>query len=930
MGWMRRVRALWRRDRLSTELDEELQFHLAMREEMNARDGLPAQEARLDARRRFGNTTLLKERTREIDIISLLETILLDVRFAVRMLMKHPGFTALAVVGLAVGIGVNTAVFTAYKAVILQPLDAKDPRQLVSIYRTSLHDPSAAGFSYPDFEAYRDHNHVFSGLIATAADELALTDVQGSPATGATRGGGVASAFGFRFPSMVAGGAEFVRVEIVSENYFPVLGVNAIRGRVFQTGDVRDLDAHPAVLMSENYWQRRFRGDPKLLGRTLKLNSAWFTLIGITPHDFMGTDVNVPDLWLPIRLSDLVHHGSDFLHDREDIGCRLYGRLAPGVTIGGAQAEMNILADQIRSLHLPHSEGSKPVTISLFPGSPFGVAQDSDQRIIMWGFRLILLAVGLVLLIACANVAGLQLARSAARQREIGVRLSLGASRLRLIRQLLTESALLGLLAGAFALVITWWVLRILVVEISAALPIEWGSLALHVEPDVHVFIYVFAISLLAGVLFGLAPALESSRPSLSSALKEEGARFGFRLGYTRLRDLLVGIQVCVCLFLLVAAGLLIRGSMRLLAVSPGYEIKHLVDLDINFPEGIGYTPQKEEAELRELRESIERLPGVTSVTAGGAAGGLRIATVALDGTKRVSESPARTLYYNFVAPNYFQTLSIPIAVGQDFAPQLTLSPAKVILSESAANRLWPGKNPIGRKMMLDVTGQYHGKDELIPQSVPYEVVGIAKDTRPVLPWVDSSTAYLPLPLDRWNGQPFLVRTKTAPKKLMADIGQQVHSVDPNLVVYAETLEDLFTATPSFVLSRLSAIFATIVGMLGLALASVGIYGSVSYAVVRRTREVGIRMALGARGNDVLSLVLRESTRPVLFGLLAGLIAAAVFSRLLRALLFGLSTFDAVSFLGVSTFFLLIAIFAAYVPAKRATRVDPMVALRYE
>ncbi len=930
MGWVHRVRALWKRDRLYTELDDELRFHLAMREEMNARDGMSAEEARFEAQRRFGNATLLKERTREIDIFTFVETILQDVRFAARMLMKHPGYTALAVLGLAVGIGVNTAVFTAYKAVMLQPLDAKDPRQLVSVYRTSLHEPPATGFSYPDFEAYRDRNHVFSGLVATAADELALTGVPGATSTGETRGGGVATTFGFRFPSVVAGGAEFVRAEIVSENYFSVLGVSAIRGRVFRSRDVRDLEAHPAVLVSENYWKRRFRADPKLLGGTLKLNGASFTVIGITPHDFMGTGVNVPDLWLPIRLSKLVNHGSGFLRDREEICCRLYGRLAAGVTIGTAQAEMNILADQLRSLHLPRSEGSRPVTISLFPASPFGLNQDSDGPTIMWGFRLILLAVGLVLLIACANVAGLQLARSAARQREIGVRLSLGASRFRLIRQLLTESALLGILSGVFALVITWWVLRILVIQISAALPIEWGSLALHVEPDVHVFAYVFAISLLAGILFGLAPALESSRPSLSSALKEEGARLGFRLGNTRLRDLLVGVQVCVCLFLLIAAGLLIRGSMRLLAVSPGYEVKRVVFLDFNFPEGVGYTPAKQEAELGHLRESIQLLPGVSSVTAGGPSGGLRICRVALDGAKPAADIPASLLYYNFVASNYFQTLSIPITLGRGFPGPQSLSTAEIILSESAANRFWPGKNPIGRKMMLDVTGQFHGRDELIPQSVPYEVVGIARDTRPVLPWVDSSIAYLPLPFDRWNGQPFLVRTEAPPKALMADIGQQVRSVDPNLVVYAETLEDLLTATPSFVLSRLSAIFATIVGMLGLALASVGIYGSVSYAVVRRTREVGIRMALGAKRNDVLSLILRESTRPVLFGLLAGFVAAAGASRLLRALLFGLSTLDALSFFGVPALFLLIALFAAYLPARRAMRVDPMVALRYD
>jgi predicted permease len=723
----------------------------------------------------------------------------------------------------------------------------------------------------------------------------------------------------------MAGGAEFVSSAIVSENYFSVLGVNAIRGRVFLPRDGHDLDAHPGVLISENYWRRRFGGDPNVIGHTLKLNGAGFAVIGVTPHDFMGTNQNVPDFWVPIRLYRFLHHESDLLHDREDHSCRLYGRLAPGVTLNAAQAEMNLLADQVRRLHMPRSDDSKPVTINLLPGSPFDIVNVSGEA---FAFLLILCAVALVLLIACANVASLQLGRSAARQREIGVRLSLGASRFRLIRQLLTESTLLGLLAGAVALLISWWVMRVLVVEVSAALPIEWGSLAVHVEPDVHVFAYVFAVSLLAGFLFGLVPALESSRPSLSSALKEEGARFAFRVGNAKLRDMLVTIQVCVCLFLLIAAGLLIRGSIRSVAINPGYETKRVVGMDINFPSGFGYTRQKQDAEERQVRDRIRSLPGVSSVTAGRqpAGGGLRMATVVLDGVKPENNAQTRTLFYNFVAANYFETLSIPLALGRGFDQK-----TEVVLSESAAHQLWPGANPVGQSIVLDASGQYHGKDELIPQGISYRVIGIAKDIRGALPdGADSSMAYLPLPFDRWDDQPLLVRIEGDPKSVMDGIGRQVHSVDPNLVVYAETLDDLLTATPVFVFSRLAAIFASIIGSLGLALASVGVYGAVSYAVVRRTREVGIRMALGAKRSDVLSLILRESTRPVLIGLLAGLVAAAVASRVLRALLFGLSTLDGISFLGVSIFFLIIALLAAYMPARPATRVDPMVALRYE
>lgn len=308
------------------------------------------------------------------------------------------------------------------------------------------------------------------------------------------------------------------------------------------------------------------------------------------------------------------------------------------------------------------------------------------------------------------------------------------------------------------------------------------------------------------------------------------------------------------------------------------------------------------------------------------------MAAVTLNGLRPENNAGVRTLFYNFVAANYFEILSIPLALGRSFdQQQISVPSTEVVLSESAAHQLRPDANPVGQSIVLDASGQYHGKDQLIPQRISYQVIGIAKDIRGALPGgADSSMAYLPLPFDHWDDQPLLVRIEGDPKSVMDGIGRQVHSVDPNLVVYAETLADLLTATPVFVFSRLAAIFASIIGILGLALASVGIYGTVSYAVVRRTREVGIRMALGAKRSNVLNLILRESTRAVLIGLLAGLFAAAVASHVLRALLFGLSTLDAISFLGVSALFLMIAILAAYLPAKRATRIDPMLALRYE
>ncbi len=933
MGLVRRVRALLHRDRLAAEVDEELRYHLAMREDLNRRAGMPQTEARLAARRSFGNVTLLKERTREADLLVFLETVLKDIHFAARMLAKHRGFTALAVLALAVGIGVNTAVFTALKAVLLQPLDAKDPGQLVNVYRSTEQGGYVQSFSYPDFEFYRDHNRSFSGLVATTGGELTLTGGAGIVNSGKSVGKGLAQAFGFRLPSVMGGSSQFVSAASVSENYFAVLGVHAIRGRVFLPQDAEDLDAHPAILISENFWQRRFSGNPSILGQSVKLNGIAFTIIGITPHDFVGTIINVPNVWLPMRLWPLASKTPAILHDREDACCALYGRLAPGISLRQAQAEMILLEGRARTLHAPHSEGSQTSTIRLTPGShigPMDMAVLHDPGL-AFALLLILGAVGLVLLIACANVGSLQLARSAARQKEVGIRLSVGASRFRIIRQLLTESALLGLIAGGTSLLMTWLALRLLMVGIAASLPLEWGSLALHVEPDLHVFTYVFVLSLFASVLFGLAPALQSSRPSLSSALKEEGSGSALRISNSRLRDLLMGTQAAACLFLLIGAGLLIHGSIRSMVLSPGYETKHVMALDLNFPPGFDYNHAKQVAEINHVLGRIGGVPGVKSVAIGlpPDGGGLRTAAVGLDGAKRSTDNTARTVFYSYVTPNYFECLGIPLIAGRTFAGQSTAPQPTVILSESAAAEFWPGENPIGKRVALDASNQFHGKVELIPRGLVYQVIAVVKDTRAITPpGEDNRKAYLPLPVDRIDGAPLLVHFRSDPKAMLVSFGKQLKVVDPNLVVYASTLEDLLTSTPTFVITRLCAIFASLIGGLGLVLACVGIYGTVSYAVARRTREVGIRMALGARKSDVLRLIILESGRPVILGLIVGVAAAAGASRLLQSLLFGLGTLDPVSFLGVGSLFLLIALLAAYLPARRAPHVDPIVALR--
>ncbi len=930
MGWISRLHGLLRRDRLSAEWDEELRFHLDMREQWNARSGMAPDDARQNAARRFGNRTRVKERMREIDVLTFPETVWQDLRFAARMLAKHPAFTAMGILALGLGIGVNTAIFTVYRAFLMRGIDARDAGRMVNVGRVDFagkYDPS---FSYPDFEAYRDHSHALSGLIAATYDEVALTGAGKTPGVGGSMGGALTSIAGFHLPSLMAGGAEFVPVSIVSENYFSVLGIGAARGRVFSASDVPAESEFPVVLISENYWQRRLGADPAVLGKSIKLNGAAFTIVGITPRDFMGTDVNVPSFWVPMHEQILLHPGSDLLRDRENQSCRVFGRLADGVSLSQAQAEMNVVAEEVRKLHAPNSAGSRPGTISLFPGSPFGRDLESGLNFVV---AVIMCAVGMVLVIACANVASLQLARSAARQKEIGVRLSLGATRRRLIRQLLTESALLGVVSGAVALLLTWWILHVLIVQLSTNLPTEWRELAVHVTPDMRVFAYVFLVSIAAGVMFGLAPALEASRPDLTAALKEEGREFAFLSGKKRLvRGGLTAIQVAVCLVLMITGGILLRSSMNVLDMKTGYETKHMLFLDLYFPDGFGYSHERQVSEIRALSERVRGLPGVEAVTIGRPpdGGGFRSATVAPGGKQGSERRGDRSLFYTYVQPNYFETLGIPISLGKGFAIAEQHG-AGAVLSESAAQELWPGKNPIGETVTVDGGNQFHTSGELIPQGASYQVIGVVRDTRGVLlDGSDKSKVYLLLPPDRLEDRPLLVRTAGDPRMVLNAVGEAVRGVDANLVVYSETLDDKLTESPQFVFSRCSALFASILGGFGLILASVGIYGTVSYAVVRRTREMGIRMALGAEKRHVVELILRESLRPVFWGLAAGFMGAIGAAQLIRAILFGVSSFDPVSFMGVSALLLAIALLAAYVPARRATRVDPVVALRYE
>ena len=673
-----------------------------------------------------------------------------------------------------------------------------------------------------------------------------------------------------------------------------MLGVKPLRGRFFADGDAEQLAKAQAVLISENYWQKRFGGDAGIVGRAIRLNGVAVTIIGITPPDFVGTTIAVPDFWVPLSLEPVIHKGDGQLKDEEDWCCRFFGRLAPGASLTEVQAEMTALAMRQFALHKKHEAKDRPKVMEVFPGTPFPRDLGRD---LMYGIFLIMAATAMVLVIACANVATLQLARAVSRQNELAVRTSLGASRGRLMRQLLTESALLGLIAGVMALGCSWGMLRILSKFAKDALPADMGVYIVHVDPDVQTFAYVFAISLAAGVLFGMAPALESTRSVLSYSLKANPVIAPRRS--RRLRGWLIGGQVAISFVLLVGGTMLVRSAFHALTMNTGYETTHVVEVSLTYPDGPDYDDGRKAALLDHIREKLAATPGVTAISWGRPPDGdaLRNGDVSLDGHTADARLMTSFSYYSYVDANYFDTLGIPIVYGRGFHAQSGEPEPVAVLSQTAAQWLWPGKNPIGRTLQISTGGHYHDRNEVVPDGRSYQVVGVAHDVRgELINNGDAGKIYLPIPEDRRRDLPLLVRTSTPVGQLIRTIGPTIAAVDGNVVATTATLDDLLRETPQFMTAAMLSLIAGTIGLLGLVLSAMGIYGTLSYMVVLRTREVGIRMALGARKGEVLVLMLRQSATPVLLGMIAGAVVATGDSCILRRVIYGMGRVDGVSF----------------------------------
>jgi putative ABC transport system permease protein len=836
-----------------------------------------------------------------------MQTIWQELRYGARMLLKNPGFTIIAVLTLALGIGANTAIFSLTDQILLRRLPVERPKELVVLRSPGpkgghvwSDGDDAASFSYPMYKDLRDRGaNVFSGLLAR-----------------------------FAIPLSVAGAGQTERAdgELVSGNYFEILGVRPALGRVFSQEDDRAPGAHQVVVLSHAYWTRRFGADPAILNKSLTVNGNPMTVIGVSREGFRGVQIGqTPDVFIPMMMKAQMIPNSRGLDDRRDYWLAIMGRLKPGMSRAQTEEAIRPSYRSILEEELSLRSGGSAQSRQRFLDKIILLEDGSKGRQILQRdskqpFLVLMGMAGLALLIACANVANLLLARGAARQREIAVRMALGAGRWRLMRQFLLESLMLSLIGGAVGLMVAAWTIQGLV----ASIPPSVGALGLSVELDPRLLGFTLAIATLTGLLFGVAPAARATRVNLEATLREQGSSVSGGLSSVRFRKALVVSQIVLTTALLVGAGLFARSLSNLNRLDLGLRADHLIAFSVA-PELNGYSPERTIAFFDDLRQSVAALPGVRSVSAAelpiltdSAAG----SNVTIEGYQ-AQENEDMEVRHNRIGPDYFATMGIPLIGGREFAVADAAGSAKVaIINETMARRFFANRNPIGSHFA------FGAGDRIRPD---IEIVGVVKDSKHATVREEKRPfAYLPYAQETNLGRiTFYARTDQDVASIAPSLRREVAQRDNNLPIYdLKTLRQ--QANESLFADRFLAFLSICFGLLAAALAAVGLYGVMAYTVTRRIREIGIRIALGATQGRVAWLVLREVALLAGAGLLAGAPLAFALGRAAEALLFGVNAGDPLVFAAAGSLLTLVALFGGYLPARRAAKVDPMVALRRE
>ena len=812
-----------------------------------------------------------------------MQTLFLDLRYGARQLLKRPGFTLLAIISMALGIGANTAIFSLVDTVAFRPLPVRNASELQELYGTLHNGADYTLQSYLNYKDYRDRNQVFSGLIAYRIAVASLSH---------------------------NGNNERVWGTMASSNYFDVLGVPPLLGRGFLPEEDQTPKSHPVVVLSYGCWQKRFASDPTIVGRTVLVNNVPFTVVGLARKGFIGTDVAyAPEFWTPMMMGPVIEPGSNWLENRDSDNSFVVGRLKPGISKAQAEASLRALTFEMGKEHPTENAGRG---IELIPPGLF----IPDIRNGVFAFTAVLGAVGfLVLLLACVNLANLLLARATERRKEIAIRLAVGASRRRLIRQLMTESVMLSLAGGIFGVLVAAAINRVVQ---RVDFPIDI-ALVFDLRIDWRVLSFTLGLSVLTGMLFSLIPALQSSKPELVPALKDETSMAGFRR--SRLRNTLVVAQITLSLVLLISAGLIVRSLQEAQQMRPGFNPENAVAF--SFDVGLqGYDETKGRALQKQALERIRALPGIEAAALVDnipLSLNYNSSTIYLEGQPPTPASQLPLAIPSSVSPDYFRTMGISLR-GRDFADQEEKPEHRVaVVNETFAKKFFPGQDPIGKRF------NFSGADKPF-----WEIIGVCGDGKyNSLGEEPKAALFRPQLRDYSTAVSMVARTKGDPKTVLGAMQREMRNLDPTLPLYGlKTLKD-HMKIPLFPAKMAAGALGSF-GVLALVLAAVGIYGVMSYVVAGRTREIGLRMALGAQTGNVRRLILRQGMTLALIGSVIGLAIAFVATRLLKSVLYGVDAMDPTTFIGVTFLLATVALLACWIPARRASRVDPMVALRAE